>query len=71
MRHTQTNHLQAENNRRYFGNRVAIGYVKKKEPPIMNQTIFMQKAMSVKSVTSKQTKKKERLAAVFLGHAHW
>jgi len=44
-----------------------MGQHRKKLPPTTNQTIFIQNFMSVKRVTSKHEKTKNRVAADFLG----
>jgi len=61
-------HLKGDTGYRYFGCRLDIGQHKKNAPPITNQNIFMQNAVSAKSETTRAEPKKHNEAAVFCGY---
>lgn len=63
----QNTHFRGEVNSLYLAHLLAIGQQKKKAPPMMKVVIFIQYAISVSTVTRKQTVRKIRVAAVFRG----
>ena len=63
-------HLKGDTSKRYFGYKLAIGQQRKKPPPPINETTFMQNVMSANRANERHAAKKTKELAVFLGTFH-